>query len=308
MEDPVRREIPANHQKPARRRLADKRVNKTEKERTRPSRLTEDHAGKLAAHLTERDRQIALDCYEHHVLTTDQLKRLHFKGLRTATVRLQLLYDLRVLDRFRPTAKRGEGFAPYHWILDEAGALIVADHKGIDRSQLHYTHHEALRIATSHNLSHHVEANQFFTRLAVEANQAGGALAEWYGVRTLAHLFAGHVIPDGWGVLAMPNRPPLHLLLELDRGTEPPQVLRAKAKRYSDALPHSSLREHKPVVILAVPSVRRSQTATTAVSHTSAPIVVTVWNTATARSVLATVTTVAAEAYSDSHHEKDANL
>jgi hypothetical protein len=95
--------------------------------------MTDSHTVRLATHLTERDRSIAFDCYEHHVLTTDQLRRLHFRGLRTTTVRLQMLYDLRVLDRFRPTAKRGEGSSPYRWILDEAGALLVADHKGIDR-------------------------------------------------------------------------------------------------------------------------------------------------------------------------------
>ena len=102
--------------------------------------MTDSHTAKLAAHLTERDRNIAFDCYEHHVPTTNQLRRLHFRGLRTATVRLQMLYDPRVLDRFRTTTKRGDG----SWILDKAGALLVADHKGIDRSQLHYTHEDAL--------------------------------------------------------------------------------------------------------------------------------------------------------------------
>jgi Replication-relaxation len=259
--------------------------------------MTGSHAVKLAAHLTERDRSIALECYEHHVLTTDQLKRLHFTGLRTATVRLQLLYDLRVLDRFRPAARRGEGSSPYHWILDEAGALIVADHKGIDRSQLHYTHEDGLRLAASRSLHHHVEANEFFTRLVVDANRAGGALTEWYGVRTLAHLFDGALIPDGWGVLSMPGRPPLHLLLELDRGTESSRVLREKAKRYRDILPDSSISEHNPIVILAVPSPRRAQTAAEAITNITAPMAVTVWNTATIRSVLATVTTCVAEAH-----------
>jgi hypothetical protein len=240
--------------------------------------------------LTERDRRIALDCYEHHVLRTDQLKRLHFTGLRTATARLQLLYELRVLDRFRPGARRGEGTLPYHWILDEAGALIVADHKGIEPNQLHYTHADALSYATSRNLTHHVEANEFFTRLAVEANQAHGALSEWYGVRTLAHLFAGTLLPDGYGVLTLPHRAPLHILLELDRGTESSQILREKAKRYAEVLPRSSLREYNPFVIFVVPSPRRAQTATTATANTHAPIAVTVWSAGSARSVLAAVT------------------
>jgi len=261
--------------------------------RGRPSRLNESHVVKLAAHLTERDRHIALDCYEHHVLRTDQLKRLHFTGVRTANERLQLLYELRVLDRFRPRVGRGKGSLPYHWILDEAGALIVADHKGLERGQLHYTHEDALRIAASRNRDHHIEANEFFTRLAVDANRADGALSEWYGVRTLAHLFAGVVVPDGYGVLTMPNRTPLHLLLELDRGTERSQILREKAKAYADILPHSSLAKHNPLVIFVVPSARRAQTATAATANTHAPIAVTVWNAATMHSVLAIITTIA---------------
>lgn len=192
--------------------------------------------------------------------------------------------------------RKEPGSNPYHWILDEAGALIVADHKGIDRSQLHYTHEDALRLATSRSLAHHVEANEFFTRLAVDANRAGGALSEWYGVRTLAHLFGGALIPDGWGVLCMPGRPPLHLLLELDRGTESSRVLREKAKRYRNMLPDSSISEHNPIVIFAVPSPRRAQTATEAITNITAPIAVTVWNTATTRDVLTTVTTSATEA------------
>ncbi len=260
----------------------------------RPNRLRERNIADLPAHLTERDRRIALDCYEHHVLRTDQLKRLHFTGLRTASARLGLLYELRVLDRIRPSAKRGEGTLPYHWILDEAGALIVADHKGIDPSQLHYTHADALRYATSRNLTHHVQANEFFTRLATDANHARGALSEWYGVRTLAHLFAGTLLSDGYGVLNLPGRAPLHVLLELDRGTESSQILREKAKRYAEILPRSSLRDLHPFVILAAPSVRRAETATAAIANTRAPLTVTVWNAATVRSVLAIVTTAAA--------------
>src|SRR5262249_43139993 len=147
--------------------------------------------------------QIAADCYEHHVLTTDQIVRLHFTGSRTARDRLSILYELRVLDRFRPLARAGEGSRPFHWVLDEAGALITADAKGIDPSELRYTHERGLRIATSTNLAHHVEANEFFTRLAVEANASGGELAEWYGVRTLTHMLAGSLVPDGYGVLLL---------------------------------------------------------------------------------------------------------
>ncbi len=94
-------------------------------------------------------------------------------------------------------------------------------------------------------------------------------------------------------MLTLPRRAPLHVLLELDRGTETSRILREKAKRYAEILPRSSLRDVHPFVILAVPSVRRADTATAAIATTRAPITVAVWNTNTARSVLATVTAAA---------------
>jgi hypothetical protein len=255
----------------------------------RESRVSPKLLIKLAEHVTDRDRQIAVDCYEHHVLTTDQLRRLHFKGLRTTAARLQLLYELRVLDRFRPSARPGEGSHPYHWILDEAGALLVADRKGIDRSELHHRHEDGLKLASSRNLAHHVEVNEFVTRLAVEANAAGGELREWYGVRTLAHMLAGRVVPDAYGVLAMPGAPPLHILLELDRGTEAGRVLREKAARYAEVLPRSGLRDLNPLVIVAVPSARRAETARTATAFTTVQIRAAIWRRQSTRSVLSIV-------------------
>lgn len=272
----------------------DKGVKSTEarkkrEARTRPTRLSPSLIVKLASHLTERDRQIAADCYEHHVLTTDQIARLHFTGSRTARERLNLLYKLRVIDRFRPLPKAGEGSHPYHWILDEAGALITADAKGIEPSELRYTHERGLRIATSRNLAHHVEANEFFTRLAVEANASGGALSEWYGVRTLAHMLSGAVVPDGYGVLAMAGTEPLHVLLELDRATEATRVLVEKARRYAEILPRSSLRNHRPLVLIAVPSTKRAESVRAALAGLLAPPVVGVWSSRTTGSALGVV-------------------
>jgi hypothetical protein len=256
----------------------------------RRSRLPEDHALKLAAHVTERDRHIAVDCYEHHVLTTDQISRLYFPKLRGATARLQTLYDLRVLDRFRPTRRRGEGTLPYHWVLDEGGAILVADHKGIERSQLHYSRADMLNLAASRSLTHHVESNEFFVRLAVESSAVGGSLSEWYGVRTLARLLGGMAVPDGYGVLNLPGRDALHLLLELDRGTEAARILKGKAASYAEILPHSSLSDFAPLVIFAVPSERRAETARGAVAHVGVPIVVATWSAESRSSLLRIVT------------------
>jgi hypothetical protein len=243
----------------------------------------------LASHLTERDRRIAKDCFEFRVLTSSQITRLYFPSARTATARLDMLYRLRVLDRFRPSLPMGEGTAPYHWFLDEAGALIVADLLDRDRSELGWQHSVAASIATSQKLDHHVEVNEFFTRLSVEAQRAGGSLSEWYGERTLHHMFAGTMIPDGYGVLSLPGRHELHILIELDRASETSARLRKKAADYECHLPYSALGKIDVLVLLLVPSARRATTARLAVAKSAVPIVVDVWSRDSTDSVLAIV-------------------
>ncbi|HWX97589.1 MAG TPA: replication-relaxation family protein [Solirubrobacteraceae bacterium] len=259
---------------------------------SRRGRVSDAQLTGLAAHLTERDRQIARDCYEHRVFTTRQLERLHFSDPRAGRRRLLTLYRLRVLDRFRPRLPLGDGSAPYHWVLDEAGAQIVAAQQGIDRQQLRYSHTAALSVADSAKLAHHIEVNDLFTRLARDAAQAGGALAEWYGERTM-HSILHAITPDGYGVLRLPDASPIHLLLELDRATEPAARLREKARRYARSIPRSTLRQANPLILLAVPSVARARTATAAVANTGAPIAVTVWSAASTGSVFAIVTEAA---------------
>jgi hypothetical protein len=263
------------------------------KTRARPARVALTHVVGLGSRLTDRDRQIALDCYEHHALTTSQLQRLHFDGIRTARARLETLHRLRVLDRFRPPAPHGTGSSPYHWILDEAGAHVVAAQYGIERRELKWRHTTALALADSPKLHHHIEINEFFAQLAHEANASDGALAEWYGERTIHGLFDGLVWPDGYGVLTLPDRAPLHLRLELDRATEPAAQLRDKATRYAKAIPRSTLARHRPVVVLAVPNSNRAQAASTAVAGTGAPIAVAARSERTGRSALMIVTAAA---------------
>lgn len=260
----------------------------------RRGRVSEAQLAGLAACLTERDRQIALDCYEHRVLSTQQLERLHFTSPRAGRRRLRTLYELQVLDRFRPRVPVGQGSAPCHWVLGEAGAHIAAEEHGIERSKLRWRHATALAIAGSAKLTHHVAVNELFTRLAVEARNVGGALTEWYGERTLHELFDGTITPDSYGVIRLPGRSPIHLLAELDRGTEPTARLHEKAVRYARAIPRSALRDTQPLLILlAVPTPARAASARTALAGTAAPITVTVWSAASHRSVLAILTAAA---------------
>lgn len=245
----------------------------------RPARFTAEDVVRLAAHLTARDRQIALDCFEHRVLTTDQIKRLHFTDRRTTVARLDVLYRLRVLDRFRPPVPRGRGTAPYHWILDEAGALIAAIHKDVERAKLGWEHTVAASIATSAKLAHHVEVNEFIVQLAVEAGGAGGCLSEWYGERTLYDFLEGVVVPDSYAVFSLPGRGLLHVLVELDRGTETLERVRDKAERYEHVWDCTSLGDVDPLVLFVVPSQRRARTVTDALAGMGPSLAVIVWNT-----------------------------
>lgn len=188
---------------------------------TRPGKITATHLTSLGSRLTDRDRQIALDCYDHRVLTTEQLMRLHFSGLRTATLRLGKLYQLRVLDRFRPPRPLPEtGSNPYHWILDEAGAHVVAAQLDKERRRLRWQHSNAVGIAQSSKLRHHLEINEFFSLLALEAQLEHGALHEWYGERVTSTLFKA-VVPDGYGVIDLPAHPRTARARPRDRASTP---------------------------------------------------------------------------------------
>jgi hypothetical protein len=248
----------------------------TEMER-RAARLGAASIAALGSRLTERDRQVALDCYEHRVLTTEQLRRLHFRSARRTRRRLELLYQLRVLDRFRPPKRRGEGSSPYHWILDEGGAHIAAEALGLERSELRWRRQAAIALARSSILTHQLQVNEFFTRLAADARQAGGRLAAWWGERRCLGALGGAVAPDGYGLLDLPGRTPTSFLLELDRGTEEHDRLRQKLRRYAKALPRSPLAEQAPLVLIAVPTLARRDRLAHALAASPVPHAVVAW-------------------------------
>jgi hypothetical protein len=248
---------------------------------------------RLAGRLTERDRRVALDCYDHHVLTTDQLRRLHFRNRRIAQRRLGELYRLRVLDRFRPVWQRGEGSSPYHWLLDQAGARIVCEMLDLPADQLAWRRDHTHALAASSKLAHQLAVNEFFTRLADDARTTGAALAEWWGERRAAAAFAGRLAPDGYGRLQLQQGDSVSFLLELDRSTEPHRRLCEKADRYSRELPRSSLAAHHPFVLLLTPSTERTAAAADALAGGRVPIRTASWTPASARSPLALITAAA---------------
>jgi hypothetical protein len=99
----------------------------------------------------------------------------------------------------------------------------------------------------------------------------------------------GTITPDGYGVVNLSAQAPLHILLELDRATEPARRLHDKATRYVSAIPRSVLSHANPLIIIAVPTLARAQAVTEAIANTGAPITVAVWDeTGSALAIIAT--------------------
>jgi hypothetical protein len=208
----------------------------------------------LAERVTARDRAICEALYEHRVLTATQLAQLHFNSPERARQRLAALHQLRVVERFRP--HREHGSYPYHYLLDRLGAQLVAAQRGLDVADLDWTRAKTLRLATSTQLRHLIEASGFFTRLAQALRHTPDAgLQTWWGQRRCAQAWGDLVRPDGHARLALPTGR-LDLWLEWDRSTEPHARLRDKLDRYEEL---ALALEHPLTLLFVAPSERRER-------------------------------------------------
>jgi hypothetical protein len=185
----------------------------------------------IAASLTERDQRICIDLFEHRILTTIQLYELHFRTYPRARNRLLELYRLGLIWRTRPP--KHPGSFPWHYTLDEPGALVVAASWGIEPAELGFRFDKVLGILDSHRLRHLRETNGFFTCLAhaCRTSEQAYSLAEWWGERTSVQRWQGLVRPDGLGRIEGPEGS-MSFALELDRGTESRDQLAEKLERY----------------------------------------------------------------------------
>jgi Replication-relaxation len=198
-------------------------------------RVSAERVFALVRHLTERDREIVLRLYDQQVLTTDQLTLLFFSSRRRAQDRLLFLYRERVVDRFYPPSRFGAGKPQAHWLLDEAGALLVAAMLRVERKRLGWQRREDWR---SHpQLAHRLESNRFVTDLiAVTLPDPTLGVTAWYSTRDAAERLLGDrklewVRPDAGFILDTP-RGPIECYLEWDRGTETGERLMWKLDHY----------------------------------------------------------------------------
>ena len=212
----------------------------------------------IAASITDRDQHICIDLFEHRILTTIQLYELHFPSYPRARKRLLELHRLGLLWRVRPHQQLGS--LPWHYVLDEPGALVVAESRGIEPTELGFRFDRVLGMLDSPRLRHLRETNGFFTRLAhaCRTSREPCRLAEWWGERSAAERWQGLVRPDGLGRLEGAPESSVTFALELDRGTESRDRLAEKIERYVLIAPGPDAPE---AVLSSFPSLEREQSA-----------------------------------------------
>lgn len=223
---------------------------------------------RVSSSVTERDQLICLDLHEHRVLTTDQLYELHFQSIQRARARLAQLFELGVIWRTRPHARIGS--LPWHHILDEMGAMIVAEYLGVDQREVGYRADQRRTLIDNQRLRHTRAANGFFTRMIFVARSSESSLrvAEWRGESWCARRWQLAIRPDGYARLERPLGS-IEVLLELDLGTENLGRLEDKMERYRVLARAATAPD---VVLFCLPSHAREASARRVLGGTPMPV------------------------------------
>ncbi|MFD4444849.1 replication-relaxation family protein [Nocardia sp. NPDC058519] len=170
--------------------------------------------------MTGRDRWILRMLHEHWVLTTDQLAALAFPTAKIARRRLAILYEYRVLDRFRPLRQRGS--APHHWTLAPTGASILAAEAGMRPRELGYNNQHTLAVAHGLHLNHTVAVNSWFTALITDPGH-GEHVSRWWSQTRCQRLWGDLINPDAFGRYTHPEAS-LDFFLVHEPATAPARV------------------------------------------------------------------------------------
>jgi hypothetical protein len=209
--------------------------------------------------------------HEYRVLTGPQLAALAFPSARAANHRLLQLYRWRVLDRFQPYLTVGS--APMHYVLDTAGAAVLAAEDGLDLAALGYRHDREIEIAHSLRLAHTIGVNGVFAALVAIAHHSGAsagptdddgarALTAWWSEARCTRHFGDLVRPDGYGRWREPDpggrQRESEFFLEYDTGTETLARLAGKLADYERLAAASGI---TTPVLLWLPTPARERNA-----------------------------------------------
>lgn len=229
----------------------------------------------LARRLTGRDRRVLDLLYEHRVLTTAQITQIAFGTDRYTRRRLTILYAYRAVDRFRPFHPRG-GSAPWHYVLDEAGALIVAQARGTTARELPFRRDRVMEIALSPALAHTVAVNGFFAVLtAVARRESAADLTVWWTERQCRRAWPDGIRPDGygrWRITVGGAARETDFFLEYDRGTETLTRVAAKLDGYADLAGRTG---YRTPVLFCLPGPGREQALRQLIGGATVPVATT---------------------------------
>jgi hypothetical protein len=154
----------------------------------------------LAGRLGDLDWQVCRLLADHQVLTTGLFALLLAVPPRTLQQRLTTLTALKVVDRFRPHQPVGAGSAPYHYLLGETGAAILAtdtsttvDGGGWDRGRL-------LGLAHANGrLTHLLAVNAVLAELTHTArHEPGTRLVCWWPAHRCHARWGRLIAPDAY--------------------------------------------------------------------------------------------------------------
>jgi hypothetical protein len=161
---------------------------------SRPSR------DQLAGRLSDRDRKVCQLLLEHLVLTTDLLAQLLAVAPRTLQQRLAELTALQVVDRFRLHPPVGAGSAPYHYLLGEAGARVLAAQDATTTDGLGWRREQVLSLAQANGqLTQLLGVNRLLASLTHAAHtRAGSRLVCWWPARRCQARWGPLIGPDAY--------------------------------------------------------------------------------------------------------------
>lgn len=202
----------------------------------------------IQAHLTDRDHTLLGWLADHGVLTSFQIANALYPSLDFAQRRLRALcQQKKLLGRFRPFRAEG-GTYPYHYVLSQKGADVVATQRGEPLPRRDQARQRRWHLTNRANLPHLLGVNGFFTDLAGHARTHPEArLERWWPAARFTTMggFAEpgdpptilartpRVRPDGHGIFTEHDRR-VPFYLEYDTGTEPLPILVAKLDGYED--------------------------------------------------------------------------
>ncbi|WP_422738634.1 replication-relaxation family protein [Micromonospora sp. WMMD729] len=207
----------------------------------------DDPVLRVQSQLTGRDRLLLGWLYDHGVLTSFQISNALFPSLDFCQRRLRTLYRLRLVARFRPQRADG-GSYPYHYVIDQLGAEVVAASRDERPPRRDHARVERRRWTSTRSLTHRLGVNGFFTDLAGHARTHPGAgLVEWLpeavcqraGTFTrlqdpgLVRAYQPRVRPDGYGRW-VENGIEVPLFVEYDTGAEQLSILAGKVDGYRE--------------------------------------------------------------------------